>query len=73
MSVFASLRPQSKNGSPKQNNLEKAKAEHARYLAAYKELNGGSTEGATPFRDFLLYRLFINKYGDGRVQSLTFR
>ena len=46
--------------------LNKIKAAHQRYLAAYKQITG-SLVGATQFSDFYIYKTFTTRYADPRA------
>ncbi len=48
------------------NEYNKIKETYLNYIKAYKELNHGSTVGATPFAKFYIYRTFTSKYTDPR-------
>ena len=49
-------------GQPPRNYL-KIKDLYVRYLETYLKLSG-SLEGATPFADFYIYRIYISRYGE---------
>jgi len=51
--------------------LQKVIDAHARYLESYKRMNHGSSEGATPLRDYYLYWNYISKYRDMRAFVLV--
>ncbi|KAB8033133.1 hypothetical protein [Fluviispira multicolorata] len=48
------------------NEYKKIKETYISYLKAYKKLNHGSAEGATPFSNFYIYTTYTSKYSDPR-------
>lgn len=48
----------------------KIRASYMRYLAVYKQLNKGSTEGATPFGKFYMNEIYNVVYNDERTIAL---
>lgn len=60
------------SGSTKE--YDKLKGQYQAYLAAYKQLNNGSTKGATGFSAFYIYKTFTNKYSDPRaISTMNYR
>lgn len=54
------------------NEFNKIKEVYLKYIKTYKQLNNNSTEGATSFAKFYIYRTYTSKYSDPRkflVQS----
>ncbi len=58
-------------GKSTRKDLQKVVEAHARYLETYKMLNNGSSEGATPLRQFLIYWTFTTRYSDMRIFALV--
>lgn len=48
----------------------KIRASYMKYLATYKQLNKGSTEGATPFGRFYMNETYNVVYTDERTIAL---
>jgi hypothetical protein len=45
------------------------KQKYFEYLATFKFLNKGSSEGAVSFDQFYLYRVYVSKYSDRKSMS----
>ncbi|APJ04157.1 hypothetical protein [Silvanigrella aquatica] len=48
------------------NEFKKIKEVYVSYIKAYKAFNNNSTEGATSFANFYIYRTYTSKYSDPR-------
>jgi len=44
----------------------KIKASYGKYLATYRSLNNGSSEGAVTFFQFYYYMNYVSRYSDPR-------
>lgn len=54
-------------GADSGREFKKLKQNYLNYLEAYKSLNNGSTQGATPFAQFYILMTYTSRYGDQRT------